>query len=833
MATLTRMYQRRGTAAQWADVATTVILQAGEIGLETDTGKFKIGNGVASWSALSYYLKDTDNAGLYAKLAPVGPSYSQNITGINVFTPQSASQTPIVVSGVSGQSAVLQRWRNSADATLASIDQTGKITAAGALFNAVVNVNNNKITNLATPTSDADAVNKAYVDDAIAGLAWKEAVHLIATTNVALTGNTSTLVIDGHSALDSADNGYRLLLTAQTTASQKGIYVYNDNGTTYTLSRATDADLPAELVGASVYVQEGTTYGTSSWVQSNHYMTSFDQQTWVQFSGAALITAGTGMTKTGNTLNVVGTANRITANADSIDIASTYVGQSTITTVGALTSGSLATGFTVVGTALGGTGIGGATPFVVGDILYASTTSALSRLASGSTAGYPLLAGGTGVAPAYGQIATGAIANSTSTTTGVTYNKLQYVSAQWRVLGRKTTAAGNVEEMEPNDLISMIGQGTTSISISRIPTGTTGLTVALGDHTHTIDQLSDVVITGTPQTREVIKFNGTNWVNEIPSGGISVGATPPSQPAAGDAWFDSTDGSLYVWYEDTIGNPNLITNPSFETNTTGWSAETNATISRNTSIFNEGVASLQIVSTAGNAGAVLTSNVTTNASTTYTASAWIKGTAGVIVKINLNEYTSAPTLVGTTTSQITLDGGWQQVVVTRTFGATGVRANIEISSTTASTIYVDTASITPTATSAQWVQVRSNSAVEASLLTRVSALESSATNDAFNVQAAKTAAYTLGNGDQNDLIQMNTATAVTLSVPTDATYNFPIGTKIEILQVGAGQVTVAAVTPGTTTVNGTPGLKLRAQWSHAVLIKRAANTWVLTGDLAA
>lgn len=684
MATLTRMYQRRGTAAQWADVATTVILQAGEIGLETDTGKFKIGNGVASWSVLSYYLKDTDNAGLYAKLAPVGPSYSQNITGINVFTPQSSSQTPIVVSGVSGQSAVLQRWRNSADATLASIDQTGKITAAGALFNAVVNVNNNKITNLATPTLDSDAVTKAYVDDAIAGLAWKEAVHLIAISNVALTGNTSTLVIDGHSALDQTDNGYRILLTNQTTTSQKGIYVYNDNGTTYTLTRSTDADLPAELVGASVYVQEGTTYGTSSWVQSNHYMTTFDQQTWVQFSGAALITAGTGMTKTGNTLNVVGTSNRITANADSIDIASTYVGQSTITTLGTITTGTW--NATAIAADKGGTG---QTSYTVGDILYASTTSALSKLASG-TAGYPLLGGGAGVAPAYGQIATGALANSTSTTTGVTYAKLQYISAQWRILGRKTASAGVTEEMSPDDLISMIGQGTTSISISRIPTGTTGSTVALGNHTHTIDQLSDVVITGTPQTRQVIKYNGTNWVNEVPSGGISVGATPPSQPAAGDAWFDSNDGSLYVWYDDAVGSP-----------------------------------------------------------------------------------------------------------------------------------------------SAQWVQVKANSALEASLLTRVSALESSATNNAFNVQAAKTAAYTLGNGDQNDLVQMNTAGAVTLSVPTDATYNFPIGTKIEILQVGAGQVTVAAVTPGTTTVNGTPGLKLRAQWSHAVLIKRAANTWVLTGDLAA
>jgi len=101
----------------------------------------------------------------------------------------------------------------------------------------------------------------------------------------------------------------------------------------------------------------------------------------------------------------------------------------------------------------------------------------------------------------------------------------------------------------------------------------------------------------------------------------------------------------------------------------------------------------------------------------------------------------------------------------------------------------------------------------------------------LTVQTAKTANYTVAVGDISQLIQMNSASPLTLSIPTDATYNFPIGTQINVVQIGAGQVTVAAVTPGTTTVNATPGLKLRAQWSGATLIKRAANTWWVTGDL--
>jgi hypothetical protein len=81
------------------------------------------------------------------------------------------------------------------------------------------------------------------------------------------------------------------------------------------------------------------------------------------------------------------------------------------------------------------------------------------------------------------------------------------------------------------------------------------------------------------------------------------------------------------------------------------------------------------------------------------------------------------------------------------------------------------------------------------------------------------------------MIEISKATAVTLTVPTDANVNYPVGTSIDILQTGAGQVTVSA--SGGVTVNATPGLKLRAQWSSATLLKRAADTWVLIGDLTA
>ena len=139
----------------------------------------------------------------------------------------------------------------------------------------------------------------AYVDNAISGLNWKDAVNLLAMDNVPLTGDTETLVVDGHAALDGTDDGYRLLLGGQTTDTENGIYVYADDGTTYTLTRPADADTVAELIGAAVFIMEGTQYGSTSWVQANHYATTFDTLNWTQFSGTGSVTAGEGITVNG------------------------------------------------------------------------------------------------------------------------------------------------------------------------------------------------------------------------------------------------------------------------------------------------------------------------------------------------------------------------------------------------------------------------------------------------------------------------------------------------------------------------------------------------------
>jgi hypothetical protein len=104
--------------------------------------------------------------------------------------------------------------------------------------------------------------------------------------------------------------------------------------------------------------------------------------------------------------------------------------------------------------------------------------------------------------------------------------------------------------------------------------------------------------------------------------------------------------------------------------------------------------------------------------------------------------------------------------------------------------------------------------------------------DSLTPISQKSASYTLSAlTERDDLIEMGSASAMTLTIPSDATLNFPIGTSLDVLQTSTGQVTIAGA--GGVTVNATPGLKLRTQWSSVTLMKRAANTWVAFGDLTA
>jgi hypothetical protein len=97
---------------------------------------------------------------------------------------------------------------------------------------------------------------------------------------------------------------------------------------------------------------------------------------------------------------------------------------------------------------------------------------------------------------------------------------------------------------------------------------------------------------------------------------------------------------------------------------------------------------------------------------------------------------------------------------------------------------------------------------------------------------ARTASYTLSALTERDsIIEISNASATTLTIPLNSSVAYPVGTTIDVIQTGAGQVTIGNAVG--VTVNATPGLKLRTQWSSATLLKRATNTWLVYGDLTA
>ena len=190
-----------------------------------------------------------------------------------------------------------------------------------ALATASVDVNNQKVTNLADPTNAQDAANKRYVDAAVVGIDWKASVRAATTAAVTLaTAFENGDTLDGVTLA----TGNRILVKDQTDGSENGIYVVAASGAP---TRASDADTSAEVTASfAVFVEEGTVNGDAAWTLTNNGTVTIGTTVLVftQFTGLGQITAGAGLTKTANTLDVIaGTG--IVVNANDVAINTTVV----------------------------------------------------------------------------------------------------------------------------------------------------------------------------------------------------------------------------------------------------------------------------------------------------------------------------------------------------------------------------------------------------------------------------------------------------------------------------------------------------------------------------
>ena len=265
-------------------------------------------------------------------------AWRKMITGVTSAGSQSNALT---INESNGAITITANLATSASAGLLTASDFSKLgdATSDATANKLVIRDGNGNAKVATPTDTAHIATKGYVDSARQGLDVKQSVRVATTAAINLSSDLEAGdVIDGVTLVA----GDRVLVKEQGTASENGIYVAVASGAA---SRSSDANGTADTgelkSGTFTFVEEGTINSDKGFVLSTNGTITVGSTAivWTQFSGAGSFTSGDGLSKDGNTINVNVTANRTAITADAIDIASTYVGQSSITTLGTVTTG--------------------------------------------------------------------------------------------------------------------------------------------------------------------------------------------------------------------------------------------------------------------------------------------------------------------------------------------------------------------------------------------------------------------------------------------------------------------------------------------------------------
>ena len=237
-------------------------------------------------------------------------------------------------------------------------DLSNKLALAGGTMSGAIAMGTNKITGLGDPTSAQDAATKSYVDTTVQGIDWKASVKAATTGAVTLASDLENGdVLDGVTLA----TGDRILVKDQVTGSQNGIYVVKVSGAP---DRSTDADTGAEVTANfAVFVEQGTTNADSGFTLTNNgtVIVGTTALVFTQFTGLGQIVAGTGLDKTGNTLDIDAT---VTTNDGTQTLTNKTLTSPTLTTpdLGTPSAGTLtnATGLPVA-TGISGLGTGVAT----------------------------------------------------------------------------------------------------------------------------------------------------------------------------------------------------------------------------------------------------------------------------------------------------------------------------------------------------------------------------------------------------------------------------------------------------------------------------------------
>ena len=450
-------------------------------------------------------------------------------SGTSTFNNVTIDGTLDMSSGTVGTITGLATPTNATDAATKGYVDTAdalKLNLSGGTMSGAIAMGTNKITGLGTPTADADAVTKSYVDAIAQGIDAKASVVAASTANLTLSGAQT---IDGVSVIA----GDRVLVKDQTTTSDNGIYLCASGSWT----RTTDADTYSELIAAYTFVEGGTVNANNGFICTIVAGGTLGTTpiTFAQFSGAGQVTAGTGMSKTGNTLNVnTASSARIVVGADEIDLATTGVTASTYKSVTVDTFGRITAGTNP--TTISGFGITDA---------YTKTEVDTSLSGKLSTSGGTM---------------SGAIAMGTSKITGLgdpTNNQdaatKTYVDG---ILGSATSAATSAAAAATSASNASTSASNASTSAGNASTSATNAAASATSASNTYDEFDDRYL-GSKASAPSVDNDG----NALLTGAL---------------YWNTSTNNLFVWTGSTWANA-AFTAGSFVT-LTGTETLTNKTL---------------------------------------------------------------------------------------------------------------------------------------------------------------------------------------------------------------------------------------------------------------
>ena len=739
------MQQRRGTASQWISTnsGNGPILAAGEIGFESDTNKFKVGDGVNHWVDLTYFTDAESITTAISNLIDGAPAALNTLNELAAALGDDANFLANLATETYVDTAVANSTFDAASAAGAGLDWNASTdqfdvdssVASTSYVDTSITTHSNDTTSVHGISDTAALATKDYADGAVG-------THSLDTTSVHGIADTADLATKGYA------DGSVSVHNADTT---------NVHGILNTADLATNS-----YVTTSISTHSDDTTGV-------HGISDTAELATKTYADSAVSTHSSDTTSVHGISDTAELATKTYADSAASTAVSNH--QSDTTSIHGIADTSLL-----------------ATTTNVSDAQSAAQTyadSAVSTHNSDTTSVH-------GIADT-SALATKTYADNAATDAAATVTKLSLGLNNVDNTSDANKPISTATQTALDDKLSLAG-GTM--------TGALTLSGAPSSDLHAVTKLYvDNVIAGINFHEAVHAASVNNLAANYSNGTSGVGATLTADT---NRAFNQIDGeSVVVGQRVLIKNQTDAKQNGIYVLTTNGSGSTPWVLTRATDSDNNPTGEMK------------------NGDFTFVQAGTVNASIGYI-----NNSSANPIVIGT-----------DNITYAEFNAAKTVVAGNGLQEATPGIISIDTA-VTATKDSVD-LKAPINAPTFTGLVTvaasGVAFTDGTQTKEGVPSRTLiiqKTSSYTLTDvAERDELIEMGSSSAMTLTIPADSTLNFPVGTSIDVLQTSTGQVTIAGA--GGVTVNATPGLKLRTQWSSATLFKRAANTWVVMGDLSA